>query len=392
MKTFPKILVILMPASQKVRREKYDGILRYARMHGPWDIELMEDKPLSSKLGTFKNWRPDGIISRVALSPLAAAIKNISKIPTVYIDADPVIERRQVCVHHDLRRTSEVVAEYYLKRGLKNFAFVGSVPNTYWSRIRATTFKERLAKEGFSCEVYKPAATEDWRSERNHVGEWLQKLPKPCGLFAAFDVRAKQILDICTEAGIRVPQEIAIIGADNDENICENTVPTLSSVYSDFEVGGYMAAELLDRLMRGELKKPYEIMYEPKWIVARQSTQRLHTENRVVEEALEFIRLYACKEIGVPDVAKFAKVSRRLLEIRFREACGHTVLEEIQKRKLEQVCECLRKTSLTVLEVGMQCGFPCDTYLATLFKSRFGKTMREYRLESRKRVAQKTRK
>lgn len=384
MKNLPKILVILMPASQKVRREKFDGISRYARLHGPWDIELMEDKPLSSKLNTFRNWRPDGIISRVGLSPLGGIIKNISKIPTVYIDAAPAIERHQVCVHHDLQRTSEVVAEYYLKRGLKNFAFVGSVPETYWSRFRAKTFQRYLGERGFSCAIYNPAATKDWSDEQKHLSEWLMKLPKPCGLFASFDVRAKQVLTACIEADIRVPQEIAIIGADNDENICENTTPTLSSVYSDFEAGGFMAAELLDRLMKGNLTKPYERMYEPKWIVARESTQRLHTENKVVQQALEFIRLYASKDIGVQDVADDVKVSRRLLEIRFREACGHTVLKEIQSHKLTQVCECLRKTNLPVLEVGIQCGFTCGTYLATLFKSRFGMTLREYRLKSRK--------
>lgn len=379
LKKIPAVLVLLTPASQKVRREKMQGILKYTRFHGPWDVELAEEGPSISKLGTFTNWRPDGIITRGDTQTLASLIAHPEKIPTVFIDAEPSRCRRRMSVRQDLRQTSEAVADTYLRQGFEHFAYVGSIPSSYWSETRADAFERRLKQSGYPCAVYKPRSMSSWSSEQKSMAKWLRALPKPCGLFAAFDLRAKQVLNICLAADIRVPDEIAIIGADNDEAICENTVPTLSSVQSDFENGGYMAAELLDQLMRKKAKKPVSLTYGLKQIVLRQSTQRFHASNRQAAAALEFIRINACEGITVNDVAHHLNVSRRLAELRFREACDCSILKEIQNRRLERVCHFLRATNLPISEIGERCGYPTETYLTALFKARFGMTMRQYR-------------
>jgi len=379
LKSAPRVLVMLSPASEKVRREKFQGILKYARLHGPWDVQLFDDRPFISKLGDFANWRPDGIITRGNLELFNPLIPKPENIPTVYLDADPCHCHNRVTVRHDLPPTSHAVAEHYLRQGLAHFAYVGSAPDSYWSAARGDAFAKRVQQEGFHCVFYEPQNVEDWGLEQRHMRDWLTSLPKPCGLFAAFDLRAKQVLDTCLSAGLRVPEEIAIIGVDNDETICENTVPTLSSVQPDLEGGGYLAAERLDLLMRGKKRKRVSLTYGPQRIVHRQSSQCMRSLNRLAMLAVEFIRLNACEDITVPDVARHLSVSRSFAEKSFRKSLGHSLLEEIQKRRLQRICLLLRETTLPIGEIGIRCGYSTEPYLKRLFKRTFGITMREYR-------------
>jgi len=375
----PRVLVMLQPALPKVRSEKLQGILRYARLHGPWDVQVMEDRTFTSELGTFKNWRPDGIITRSDPHTLDALFTGARQIPAVFIDSDPKTTIRRMSVHHDLKQDGEAAADYYLRQGLAHFAFVGSVQPAYWATARAAAFAGRLRQNGHDCTIYKPRNVKDWGLEQRHLRDWLKALPKPCGLFVAFDLRAKGVLDTCLAAGICVPEEIAVISVDNDETICENTLPTLSSVQPDFDAGGFMAAERLDQMMRGKKRKAVCLTYGVKRIVHRQSSQFIPMTNRLAAAAVEFIRLNACEGITVPDVARHLHVSRRFAEIRFKAAVGHSILDEIQTRRLEKLCILLRETTLSIGEIGERCGYDTEAYLKRLFKKRFGLTMRAHR-------------
>ena len=363
------------------RTRTIQGILKYARLNGPWDVQTLEARPYIPMLGQFKNWRPDGIITRgLNETPAVLASVRVQNVPTVFLDAISPCSRHRHSVAHNPHAISEPVADFYMQQGLMHFAFVGTVPSAEWSSARAEAFANRLAQNGHTCAVYAPVTTEDWGLEQKHMRKWLLSLPKPCGLMAALDLQAKQVLDTCLSAGIRVPEEIAVIGVDNDEMLCENTVPTLSSVLPDFEGGGYMAAELLDRLMRGRDQKSATLTYGIKRMMHRQSSQySIRPPCRLAASAVEFIRLNACAGITVTDVARHLRASRRLTELRFREACGHSILEEIQRRRLDRVCALLRETRLTMEEIGERCGYQTETYLKVLFKKRFGKTMTEFR-------------
>ena len=376
LKTIPHVLVVL-PTVQKDCRDKLNGIMRYAQLNGPWDVQWMDDFPFIAKLGAFKNWFPDGIV-RDTVKPLPPLMAN-KKIPTVLLDPDLSLFPNCSSASHDSRQISETVADSFLRQGFKHFAYVGSVPQSSWSQERENAFAERVRHCGYECVVYRPKGAKDWGLEKEYMREWLTALPKPCGIMAAMDLRAKQVLDTCFIAGIHVPDVIAIIGVDNDETICENTIPTLSSVLPDCERGGYLAAELLDRLMRGLQRKPEHLTYGVKRIVHRQSSQYAHAPSVLAASAIEFIRVNACAGIAVPDVAKALHVSRSILEKDFRRTQGHSVLEEIQNRRLERLCLLLRETSLPIGEIGERCGYATETYLKRLFRKRFNTTMREYR-------------
>jgi LacI family transcriptional regulator len=377
LKTIPHVLVVLTSV-QKAQQDKIQGILKYARLNGPWDVQLLEDRPYISKLGMLKNWHPDGIITRGSADTFEGQPADTEKTPTVFIDAVSSVSQPH-SVNQNPRLISETVADYYLRQGLRQFAYVSSIPQSCWSLNRANAFVDRLRQNGCACAIYEPEHMDDWGLEQRHMLKWLISLPRPCGVMAALDLQAKQVLDTCLKAGIRVPEEIAVIGVDDDETICENTLPTLSSVLPDFEGGGYLAAELLDRLMRGSRRKSVSLTYGVKRIVHRQSSQYIQAPTLLAASAVEFIRLNACAGITVPDVARNCHVSRSVIEKAFKHALGHSLLEEIQNRRLERLCMLLRETTLPIGEIGERCGYSTETYLKRLFKRTFGLTMRDYR-------------
>jgi len=376
----PRVLVVLTPV-QKAHHDKLQGILKYARQHGPWDVQTLEGRTYISQLGVLKTWRPDGIITRDAeRTRELLRMSHLRTPPMVVLDSIADAPRHRFVVAHDPQSVGEPVADFYMRQGLRHFAFVDAVPPMPWSSARAVSFEARLAQNGYACARYVPVSVDDLGQEQAHMRRWLLALPKPCGLLAALDLQAKQILDTCLSAGIRVPDEIAVIGVDNDELLCENTTPTLSSVLPDFEGGGYLAAELLARLMQGQRLDPTTLTYGLRRIVHRQSSQYTpRVLTRLALNAAEFIRIHACAGIGVSDVAQHLRVSRRLAELRFREAFGRSILEEIQARRLERVCTLLRETALPIGEIGRLCGYQAETYLKVLFKKRFGTTMTEFR-------------
>lgn len=376
LKNIPRILVV-MPTVEKACRDKLQGILRYAHMNGPWDVQTFDSHPFNAQLGSLRNWQPDGVIygSDHRLRP----VSRFSRVASVELDGFAESADTLSSVHHSSRLIAEAAAEHLLHLGLTQFGFVGSVPGSPWSETRAGAFVARLALAGHACQTYTPIHPEDWGLEQAHMQAWLEALPKPCGLMVAVDLRAKQVLDTCLAAGIRVPEDVCVVSVDNDETICENTTPTLSSVLPDFEQGGYLAAESLDRQMRGLLTKPSRITYGVKRVVQRKSSLFIPQSGHLLASALEFIRLNAGAGIRVSDVVHYMNVSRRYAERHFRSVFGHSILEEIQRQRLERVCALLRATNLPIGDIGARCGYGSDIYLKVLFKKTYGMTMREYR-------------
>lgn len=390
----PKILVVLSTV-QKARRDKLYGILRYAKENGPWNVQMLENHPFETRFHAFQNWQPDGVICDSSIFPPdgyaqeeqpEAIFRHLAKlrVPFVLLDVSPDSSiRRCSRVDLDSAQTSNAVADAFLKQGLRHLAFVGANPDVFWSRDRQEAFSRRAAEAGVPLAVYSCRYPEDWGLECMDMGKWLCELPKPCGIMAAMDIRARQVLDACVQAGVSIPGEIRIIGVDNDETICENTDPSLSSVCADFEGGGYLAASVLHRMMLNPKSPPVRLSYGVKQVVERLSSMNVNTLNGIVTRAVEFIRLNACAGIGVTDVAKAIHVSRRYAEIHFREACGYTIHEAILRQRLDRVCLLLRDTSQPIGEIGERCGFRVESYLKTLFKSRFGCTMSQYRKSER---------
>ncbi|MCX7935340.1 MAG: substrate-binding domain-containing protein, partial [Planctomycetota bacterium] len=219
----------------------------------------------------------------------------------------------------------------------------------------------------------------DSEREKIELLDWLRALGRPAGILAANDVRARKLLDICQSAGIKVPEDVAIVGVDNDPLICLTARPTLSSIALPFERIGYEAAELLDRMMHGEALPEKPIVFPPLGVMARDSTDIVAIEDLVVSRALYFLRQHADKDISMDDVANALGVNRRTLERRFAKQVGRSLHQELTRLRIEISRRLLSETDLPMPDVARRSGLTSATQLSVIFRRETGWTPREYR-------------
>jgi LacI family transcriptional regulator len=286
-------------------------------------------------------------------------------------------------VQRDQSGLGRAGADYFLDRQYTRFAFVGDVNDAPWSLERGKGFADRLAARGFACERYPSLpkrVREDFGLEQKRLRAWLRDLPKPVALMAAWDRRARQVLDTCLDAGISVPHEIAVLGVDNDEILCETTTPSLSSVALDGESNGFEIARLLDGQMRG-VRSPRQMVLTLGMasIVTRRSTETTCVADPLIARALSFIQANLGSAVTVSAVARHLNISRRLLEIKARQSFGRTVRDEIQRLRFDRVRSQLRNTDLTVSEIAAACGFYDPSHLCLRFRETFQVTPAAFR-------------
>ena len=377
--------------SHKATRDRFSGLLRFiAEKEAPWDIKAID--PISAtdvELLQFRNWAPVGIITNFEnISVIAKRISGRSRWrhETVFVNRLNLSRRsaRAMDIRIDDASLSEAAASLLMKRGLVNFAYVDELERyseTERSKLRGNAFVEFLARNGFACARFSSTINgTNWSNELYRLADWLKELPKPCGIMAYADICAKRIYDACRIARLRIPDQIRIVGVDNDISLCENLSPTLTSIEPDFERCGYLAGQLMfERLEKSSPAMPRSRSCGVKSIVERASTQDVKGGGRIVSAACEIIRLHASDEIGVADVAAKLNVSRRLLEMRFRDVLGTGVAEELRRVRLESVCRQLRSTNLPIGEISAKSGFSSSSHLNALFRKTYGMTMRDWR-------------
>lgn len=365
-------ILVLMATSAKARRDKLSGVYAYAHEHG-WTVRTVEENVPTDELRRQLAERPPhGIVCDGFRPPVALPRALVSNLPTVYTDL-PLEKRKGRCsVNHDDGATARLAAETLLRLRLDDYAAVGTEPGVFWSKLRMRAFREAIESAGCRCHL---------RTRRDRdLGAWLAALPKPCGIFAVTDRRAKEVIERCAEMGIAVPDDVAVVGVDNEELICENTTPSISSILPDFRQAGYRAAEKLDRLMRGDLpENERESAYGPQTVIRRASTRRLPSRPHKIPAVLEYIRKNACLGIRVPDVIRFAEMPKSTLELNFRRTTSRSIAEEIQRVRLESVCTLLKNTALPIGLVAQRCGYRDNNHLKNLFKRTFSMSMRDYR-------------
>lgn len=377
---FEKIprVALFLATNEAAGRSKLHGILRYMRSHTPWNIHLVENRIGEQKLGDLRAWGATGVI--VARMPDSVGMIARARIPTVVLDSPQLYERR---LPHASFVTSDSVAvgragaDFLLRLGFQHFAYVADPGGWDWSVQRGRAFCERLRQAGRTCVVYN--GLRDWARDQERMADWLRSLPKPTAVLAARDGGALQVLETCQLADLNVPGDIAILGVDNDELLCENTSPTLSSIQPDFESAGYQAAHVLEQLMRRKQRKPQTILYGIKQIVARGSTRPAWATDHRLLRGLEFIRLNASEPIRVDDVARHMNVSRRLAELLFRRHLNHSIQEEIQQTRLTRLKKLLLETSLPIGLISEQCGYQTEMHAKRVFKKHVGMTMSQFR-------------
>jgi LacI family transcriptional regulator len=380
----------MLPTAAKVNRDMRRGILKYVQQRGNWILHLIEGRDGEQQLAELKAWGCTGIIGRTFTPALARLVVN-SRLPSVisYISADwPLLRCRnprhgRICCDND--SVGRMGAKYLLAQKFPHYAFVRDIPNMPWSRERRLTFVRTVEAAGFKCHLYPLSTSAQAREasvEQRRLAAWLKSLPKPVAVMVATDPRGRQVLEACAQADIAVPREVAVLSVDNDEELCETTYPSMSSIMLTAEDAGYRGAETLDQYMRGTLRRHTVITFGPSHVVPRKSTEIVRVNDPLVGKALEFISLNVAVPFGVPDVVSHLKVSRRLIEMRFREVLGHTVLDEIRRVRLERVCRLLKESDLPICEITRACGFDNQSCLGRLFRQRHECTMREYRLKS----------
>jgi LacI family transcriptional regulator len=387
----PKV-ALLVETSLGYGRALLRGVMRYARLHGPWAFYI-NPGDLRQVLPKMEEWGGTGIIARVETHEVAKAVLA-ARLPTIVLDLtykqlarkNPLSRLSELCP--DSQEAGRMAAEHLLECGFRHFAFVGTWGDFPWSVRRGEGFTQRLEKSNFECQYFPmPPNVRDhrWGREQTILARWLYELPKPLGVLACDDDRGRQVLEACRAAHLQVPEDVAVIGVDNDELLCELSTPPLSSVALDTEQAGYDAAELLHGLMTNRVKSPKRILARPIRVVARRSTDTRATDDRDVARAVRFIHDNAVHAIGVEDVVEHVGCSRRTLELRFQRHLGRSVNREIQEIRLERAKHLLAETDLTVARVAETLGFGSVNYMIRLFHHRTGETPAEYRAHLKRR-------
>jgi LacI family transcriptional regulator len=349
------------------------GIAHYAHHQGPWSF-YWEPGGLEKAWPKLKTLDLDGII-----------LRDVDKLEEVVAFGIPAVVighgRTEVScllnVVTDSERIGQMAAEHLLACGFKKFAYCGcratTEENAPWSELRRQSFTESIRHAGWSCENFPipPAARSPSRlRELGLMAHWLQSLPKPLGLMAANDDRARQVVEACKIAGVSVPSDVGIIGVDNDEVVCGLSDPPLSSVAVNFDRAGYEAASALDCLMKGKGPVPARIVVHPTHIVVRRSTDVVAVEDKSVAKALRYIHGASFQEeLTVAVVARNAGVSRRLLEKRFRRELGCSILDEIRRMHTDKIAQLLVETQQPVCEIAETLGFGDVQHFARYFRS-----------------------
>jgi LacI family transcriptional regulator len=242
-----------------------------------------------------------------------------------------------------------------------------------------------VREAGHEARSFVPAATAaDVAAQAADLRRWLRELPKPVGIMACYDIRGQQVLDACRSAGLAVPAEVAVIGVDNDELLCDLASPPLTSVVPNAHRTGYEAAGLLDRLMAGKRVAAAPTLIAPLGVAARQSTDVLAVDDREVARAVQFIREHACDGINVGDVLRVVPLSRRVLEMRFQRLLGRTPREEILQARLGRVKQLLGETDLPLYLIAERTGFEHVEYLSVVFRREAGTTPSAFRAAARR--------
>ncbi len=374
--SIPKV-ILLIETSRAFGRGVLYGIAKYSRLHGPWAF-YREPRGLHTQVPRLKSWNADGIIMRNSV------INNqlfSMKLPTIMVIHDPNRPAHIPAMVTDSRNISRLAAEHLLDRGFTNFAFCGYT-GYHWSDERGKYFNDFVFSAGHKTYIYdqpKSRKYKSWHNEQQRMAEWLKNLPKPLGVMASNDDRGQHVLEACKIARLKVPEEVAVIGVDNDAMICDLCDPPLTSVVLDTEQAGFAAAELLDRLMKGEKMAGQEILVEPSHVFKRHSTDIMAIEDSELVKALYFVRNNAKYNIHVADVVKVTSLSRRSLETRFKNVLNRTIQEEIRGTRVRLIEQMLIETDKSVSEIMNNFDFSDVEHIARYFKKEKGVGLRDFR-------------
>ncbi len=372
---------MFLQATRGFDRGLLSGIARYATLHGPWNFHhrqthgyLQAESHLDLK--SLRAWKPDA-----AFCPVAE-LDEFSRLGVPLIAYDVIEYSGPVprIVTEDAE-AGRLAAQHLIDLGHRRFAFCG-YSGIRWSRERCQAFCALVEEAGYEVEVYRPRGRRPmpWAKEEPDVRRWLESLPKPIGLLCANDDRAELIMETCSVLEYDVPEDVSVIGVDDDQYVCELQNPPLSSVRMASDQAGYEAAALLDRMMRGKEEMSEQVIVaHATGITVRQSTNVLMVRDAEVRKALRFIRENAGRLIQVADVVRVTDLSHRTLNDRFHCECGCSIIKQLTRARISHISHLLTETDMRIHEIATMVGYEDDHHFYRYFKRATGLTPQAYR-------------
>ena len=389
-RTSPRRVAILCPTSIPWVSLCIDGIRKFAREQGGW--HFFSSPPSMRGAGesaltirSMRGWKGDAVIM-ISDEPDELRYARSLRIPIVNLGggAPKAHGVPRIMVNHF--KSGRMAADHLLARGLRNLAFFGW-QDLWYSEQRQLGFMRRISEAGAECQVLLRASrhekNQNWAHRIASLTRWLVSLPRPCGIFAVHDYRAQFLIEACQEAGLRVPEDIAVVGMDNNEAICDHLVPTLSSISRGSQRVGWEAATILDKMMRGEKPPIEDYFLDPDGVVARQSTAMQYCENPMVQKALDYMRDHLDKQFNVSTVAEHTATSKRTREMGFRNSLGtspHSFLTKLRVQRAESLLQLPQKRS--VEDIARECGFGTTATFYAAFRRMTGQSPANFRRDS----------
>lgn len=362
------------------------GIAKYVETCGPWSLFIDPLADSHYPRGRSERWRGDGILTYIE-DPRRAERLRRRGIPTVELFGYR-LDGRLPLVAHDDWMVGRLAAEHLLERGFRQFALCGYA-GSLWAERRGGGFAACVKGGGWPeparLLVQRPATLAHWERVQQQLAGWIRRLPTPVGLMACSDHLAQVVLDACQRAGVVVPGEVAVIGVDNDEELCRLSNPPLTSVMLDSERVGYEGARLLDALMAGRRATARPVFIPPLGVATRRSTDFSAIADALVARAVRTIHEQACRGLNVDALIAQYGLSRSLFYQRFHDALGRSPHYEILRVQLDRVKGLLAQTSLSLKEISERAGFSTPNYMNVAFKREVGLTPGEYRRQHSRR-------
>lgn len=365
------------------------GVADYARQEGGWTFTtspptLTGAEEFAHTVYSLRGWPGDGVIAAISNRAEAEAARRLG-VPVVNL-AGALREVGLPRVMVDHYAIGRIAAEHLLECGLRRLAYYG-VRGLYYSQQRRRGFVERAEEAGVAVVVFEAARgsnrRQSWQSRIGRLDEWLSRLPRPVGILAVHDYRARALVDECQRLKLRIPEDVAVLGVDNDPTICEFCQPTLSSVSRSAWRVGYETAALLGGLMDGKPPPEDDLLVPPDGVVARQSTDTLALEDPHLVAAMRYVRDHLLERHGIGEIARVSGVSRRQLELRFREVLRCTPYDYVCRLRLERAKQLLAGPDrLKHQFVANACGFASSHRLRLVFRRYTGLTPEEYRRQA----------
>ena len=381
-----KVLIVLETGAQPGRSQLI-GILRGINAGRlDWELDIVPSRRKVT-VATVKRVLGDGtdgvILAHPARPGVPEQLQRQGK-PTVFMDVLSQSGMPAVSTSRYLRVDDAAIgraaARHFLSLGnFRSFAFVHDPRDEIWTRERQAAFAATLAEAGHTCKTFTPPSREGRAPARPlELPAFLRSLPLPAAVLAASDLVAADVLHTCTTASLAVPDDVAVLGVDNDVGLCNRLVPRLSSVEPDFEEEGFRAVVALESLFGHTLKIDEKPLADVR-LAERESTKAPPPATRLVDRALAFIDSNYLTPITARDVARHLGVSRRLIDLRFRQLQHATLLATITERRLAALCKMLKEETAPLRELIAACGFGSAVRAAHLFKKRYGLSMSAYR-------------